>query len=88
MKHITPSPLEHLPRKPQTSSPVSNPNPNPTVSITRCRTGGCETICPPADGSSIQKSRRIYVRLRTGPQSAHLWWSAVAKLQAISVPTA
>ena len=25
-----------------------------------------------ADGSSIQKSRRIYVRPRTGPQSAHL----------------
>jgi len=22
----------------------------------------------------IQKSRRIYVRPRTGPQSAHLWW--------------
>jgi len=29
-----------------------------------------------------QKSRRIYVRPRTGPQSAHLWWPAVAKLQA------
>jgi len=26
----------------------------------------------------IQKSRRIYVRPRTGPQSAHLWWLAVA----------
>ena len=25
-------------------------------------------------------SRRIYVRPRTGPQSAHLWWPAVAKL--------
>jgi len=36
---------------------------------------------PPADGSSIQKSLRIYVRPRTGPQSAHLWWPAVAKLQ-------
>ena len=35
-----------------------------------------------------QKSRRIYVRPRTGPQSAHLWWAAVAKLQAASVPTA
>ena len=48
--------------------------------------GGGETICPPppADGSSIQKSRRIYVRPRTGPQSAHLWWPAVAKLQAAS----
>jgi len=33
----------------------------------------------PADDSSIQKSRRIYVRPRTGPQSAHLWWPAVAK---------
>jgi len=43
---------------------------------------------PPADGSSIQKSRRIYVRLRTGQQSAHLWWPVVAKLQAASVPIA
>jgi len=43
---------------------------------------------PPADGSSVQKSRRIYVRLRTGPQSAHLCWPAVAKLQAASVPIA
>jgi len=25
-----------------------------------------------------QKSRRIYVRPRTGPQSAHLWWLVVA----------
>jgi len=33
-------------------------------------------------------SRRIYVRPRTGPQSAHLWWRAVAKLQAASVPIA
>jgi len=30
-------------------------------------------------------SRRIYVRPRTRPQSAHLWWPAVAKLQAASV---
>ena len=35
-----------------------------------------------------QKSRRIYVRPRTGPLSAHLWWPAVAKLQAASVPIA
>jgi len=55
----------------------------------------------PADGSStvayrfpairpswIQKSRRIYVHPRTGPQSTHLWWPAVAKLQAASVPMA
>jgi len=35
-----------------------------------------------------QKSRRIYVRPRPGPQSAHLWWPAVAKLQAASVPIA
>ena len=33
-------------------------------------------------------SRRIYVRPRTVPQSAHLWWPAVAKLQAASVPIA
>ena len=35
-----------------------------------------------------QKSRRIYVRPRTCPQSAHLWWPAVADLQAASVPIA
>ena len=34
----------------------------------------------------LQKSRRIYVRPWTDPQSAHLWWPAVAKLQAASVP--
>ena len=34
----------------------------------------------------IQISQRIYVRPRTGPQSAQLWWPAVAKLQAASVP--
>ena len=43
---------------------------------------------PPADGSLIRKSRRIYVRPRTGLQSAHLWWLAVAKLQAARVPIA
>ena len=36
--------------------------------------------------SRIQQSRRIYVRPRTGPQSAHLWWPTVAKLQAASAP--
>jgi len=49
-----------------------------------------------ADGSSTvayrfdasQKSRRIYVRTRTGPQSAHLGYAAVAKLQAASMPMA
>jgi len=38
----------------------------------------------PTNGSLQQ----IYVRPRTGPQSAHLWWPAVAKLQAASVPIA
>ena len=53
------------------------------------RPGGRRDDMPPADGSSIQKSRRIYVRPRTGPQSAaHLRWPAVAKLQAASVPIA
>ena len=33
-------------------------------------------------------SWRIYVRPRTGPQSTHLWWPAVAKLLAASVPIA
>ena len=54
----------------------------PEIRKTSYRPGGGETICPPADGSSTviyrfaanQKSRRIYVRPRTGPQSAHLWW--------------
>ena len=35
-----------------------------------------------------QKSRRIYVRPRTGPQFVHLWWPVVAKPQAASVPIA
>ena len=43
--------------------------------------GAARRYAAPADGSSIQKSLRIYVRPRTGPQSAHLWWPAVAKLQ-------
>jgi len=48
---------------------------------------------PTANGSSTvaygfaasQKSRRIYVRPPTGPLSAHVSWSAVAKLQATGV---
>jgi len=52
------------------------------------REGGGETICPPRRWQFGRKSRRIYVRPRTGPQSAHLWWPAVAKLQAASVPIA
>ena len=43
---------------------------------------------PPMAVRRWQKPRRIYVRPRTGPQSAHLWWTAVAKLQAASVPIA
>ena len=59
---------------------------------TRYRPRGGETICPPPilvrrwhvvsppiRPSWIQKSRSIY---------AHLWWPAVAKLQAASVPIA
>jgi len=42
-------------------------------------------VSPPIRPSRIQKSRRIYVRPRTGPQSAHFRWRAVAKLQAASV---
>jgi len=53
---------------------------------TSCRPASGETICSPR--MAIQKSRRIYVRPRTGPQSAHLWWPTVAKLQAASVPIA
>jgi len=62
-------------------------------SLARHRPGGGETICPRRrqfDGgmyrfAANQKSRRIYVRPRTGPQSARFWWPAVAKLQAASV---
>ena len=43
---------------------------------------------PPTAVRRWQKLQRIYVRPRTGPQSAHLWWPAVAKLQAASVPIA
>jgi len=33
-----------------------------------------------------QKLWQIYIRPRTDPQSAHLWWPVVAKLQAVSMP--
>jgi len=56
--------------------------------LTSYRPGGGDTICPPPRRSQFD-SRRIYVRPRTGPQSAHLWeTSAVDKLQAASVKTA
>jgi len=45
---------------------------------------------PPAEGTSTVAKIAVDLRLsaRTGPQSAHLWWPAVAKLQAASVPIA
>jgi len=42
---------------------------------------------PVADGSTVMA--KIAADLRhpwTGPQSAHLWWPAVDKLQAASMP--
>jgi len=69
--------------------------------ITRYRPGDGETICLRrwhavrrsvayryAANQAICDSPWIYVRLRTGPQSAHFWWLAVAKLQAASVSVA
>jgi len=50
--------------------------------------GRREAMPPPMAVRRWQKLRRIYVRPRTVPQSAHLWWPAVAKLQAASVPIA
>ena len=56
-----------------------------TTILNKLSPGGGEKICP----RRLQfESRRIYVRPRTGPQSAHLWWPAVAELQAASVPIA
>jgi len=46
---------------------------------------------PPANGSSMMAKIAADLRPsgpRMGPQSAHLWWPAVAKLQAASVPIA
>jgi len=40
---------------------------------------------PPMALLRWQKSRRIYVRPRTCPQSAHFWWPAVTELQAASL---
>jgi len=37
--------------------------------------------------SLVAHMRQTYVCLQTGPQSAHLWWPVVAKMQAASVPT-
>jgi len=49
---------------------------------------GLQYLDPPSSLTCTLKLRRIYVRPRTGPQSAQLWWPAVAKLQAASVPIA
>ena len=64
-----------------------------TLNITLVKTGyhpgGGKTICPsPTAVRRWQKSRRIYVRPRTGPLSAQLWSLAMAKLQVDSVPIA
>ena len=84
--------LRQLRLQTTTFAPTSTtPTPPTTPSLTRCRPGGGETICPPPAPMAVrrwQKSRRIYVRPRTGPQSAHLWRQTVAKLQAASVPVA
>jgi len=55
-------------------------------SVNKLSPGGGEAIIPPRQFQF--DSRRIYVRPRTGLQTAHLWWPAVAKLQAASVPIA
>ena len=62
--------------------------------IYACVAGDAGQGIAPRGGETICRrrwqfdSRRIYVRPRTGPQSAHLWWPAVDKLQAASVPIA
>jgi len=43
---------------------------------------------PPMAVRRWQKSAQLYVRPRTGPQYAHLWWPAVAEMQAASAPIA
>jgi len=55
-------------------------------SAVKTRPHGWQHDMPPTDGSSNQKSRRIYVHPWTCPQSTYLRWPAVAKLQAASVP--
>jgi len=47
-----------------------------------------DNMPPPMAVRQWQKSWQIYVRSQTGPQSTHLWCSAVAKLQEASVPIA
>jgi len=52
---------------------------------TRYRPGGGETICP----RRRQLDQKIAADLRPSANgAAHLWWPAVAKLQAASVPMA
>ena len=59
------------------------------VSLRRRRDDMPPGPLPSADGSStVEKPRRIYVRPRTGPESAQLWCPAVATLQAASEPIA
>jgi len=55
------------------------------IYLTSYRPGGGETIC---SRRWQFDSQRIYVRPRTGLQSAHFWWPALAELQAASVPVA
>jgi len=60
---------------------------DPVQFLSRYRPGGGETICP----RRWQFDPKIAADLRPsadGPQSAYLWWPAVAKLQAASVPIA
>ena len=52
--------------------------------ITSYRPGGGETICFPP--MAVRLAADLYIRPRTGPQSTHDWYPAVAKLQAASVP--
>ena len=70
-----------------------NLSPGPIVSslmrpVTRYIAPGASRRYAPADGSPIQKSRLIYVRPRTGTQSAHLWcrrWKAAGSQRAYSL---
>jgi len=43
-------------------------------------------VPPPLPRGRQFDSRRIYVRARTGPQSAHLWWLASCRQQTCLQP--
>jgi len=74
-RKCTASQSEKPPHARTDGQPRNINNPRGGLRHTSYRPGGGDTICPPTRRRQFD-SRRIYVRPRAGPQSAHLWWPA------------